>query len=286
MSGSLDRSFENAVEIITRSEGKVVVMGVGKSGLVGQKISATLSSTGTPSLFLHAGESLHGDLGVVEEKDTVLIFSMSGSTDEIASVLPALKKINAPTVANNISIPATGGWQTWETVTVEDVQLTAGTHIMRVTIGESDYINLNNVTCTSNDVDECPDDPNKTEPGICGCGTPDIDSDGDGTMDCNDECPDDPNKTEPGLCGCGVEEGNCEQIVELTAGWNLIGSPISGETDIEIALSSIWQYVEEIKDFNGFYAADNNPNLQTITSIQWGTAYLIKVSQNCALNWK
>jgi len=51
-------------------------------------------------------------------------------------------------------------------------------------------------------IDQCPEDPDKTEPGVCGCGTPDIDSDGDGTLDCNDGCPDDPNKTDPGICGC------------------------------------------------------------------------------------
>jgi hypothetical protein len=55
-------------------------------------------------------------------------------------------------------------------------------------------------------VDNCPDDSNKTEPGICGCGVPDTDSDGDGTPDCNDKCPDDPNKTEPGICGCGIPD--------------------------------------------------------------------------------
>ncbi|MGM0569062.1 MAG: KpsF/GutQ family sugar-phosphate isomerase [Elusimicrobiota bacterium] len=99
MAGELDDSFLKAVDMISEVRGKVVVMGIGKSGLVGQKISATLSSTGTPALFLHAGESLHGDLGVVEEKDIVLVFSMSGSTDEISLVLPALKNIKVPIVA-------------------------------------------------------------------------------------------------------------------------------------------------------------------------------------------
>jgi hypothetical protein len=72
--------------------------------------------------------------------------------------------------------------------------------------GESVYIsNWDNTTCTG-DCDACPDDPDKTEPGICGCGLPDIDSDGDGTLDCNDGCPGDPDKTEPGICGCGLPD--------------------------------------------------------------------------------
>ncbi len=99
MSGRIGKSFENAVEMIASCEGKAVVMGVGKSGLIGKKIAATLSSTGTPALFLHAGESLHGDLGVIGKKDIVLIFSMSGSTEEIASVLPALKRLEVPIIA-------------------------------------------------------------------------------------------------------------------------------------------------------------------------------------------
>jgi hypothetical protein len=189
-------------------------------------------------------------------------------------------------VVENISIPATGGWQTWESVTVEDVQLSAGTHIMRLSIGETNYVNLNNVTFTAvSVVDNCPDDPNKTEPGICGCGTPDIDSDGDGTMDCDDECPDDPNKTEAGLCGCGVEEGSCEQEIQLTAGWNLVGCPLNDDTNIEEAMSSIWQFVEQVKDFESLYAVDLNPNLNTLQTVSWSKAYLVKVSQNCTLRW-
>jgi hypothetical protein len=64
-------------------------------------------------------------------------------------------------------------------------------------------------SCSSGDTDQCPTDPNKTSPGICGCGTPDTDSDGDGTANCKDNCPTDPNKTQPGLCGCGKAEGTC-----------------------------------------------------------------------------
>lgn len=66
--------------------------------------------------------------------------------------------------------------------------------------------------------DACLDDPNKTKPGVCGCGIRDVDSDGDGTPDCHDKCPDDPNKTDPGQCGCEVDEGDCRTIVMLSYG--------------------------------------------------------------------
>src|SRR5690554_6887061 len=121
-----------------------------------------------------AGEWLEYTVDVDQSGSYNLDFRVANETDTKTISL----SFDGTTVANNISIPATGGWQTWETVTVEDVQLTAGTQIMRLTIGGTDYVNLNNVTVTSNNpVDNCPDDPNKTEPGICGCGTPDIDSD-------------------------------------------------------------------------------------------------------------
>lgn len=95
----LDRDFEKAVQLMCNTEGKIVVVGIGKSGLVGRKIAATLSSTGTPSLFLHAGESLHGDIGVIDSRDLVLILSYSGTTDEIAMVLPSIKRLNVNIVA-------------------------------------------------------------------------------------------------------------------------------------------------------------------------------------------
>jgi len=89
----LGESFDRAVAIILTLRGKVVVTGLGKSGLIGAKISATLASTGTPAMFMNAAEALHGDLGFVSEGDTVLMLSNSGSTVELVKMLPALEKI-------------------------------------------------------------------------------------------------------------------------------------------------------------------------------------------------
>lgn len=89
------RSFEAAVRLILKSKGRTVVTGVGKSGLVGQKIAATLSSTGTPALFLSSSEALHGDMGKVAKGDVVLALSNSGETDELKTLLPLLKRIGA-----------------------------------------------------------------------------------------------------------------------------------------------------------------------------------------------
>jgi len=87
------KSFDLAVKLILKSSGRVVVTGMGKSGLVGHKISATLSSTGTPSLFLSPAEALHGDMGRVTKGDVILAISNSGETDELKSLLPHLKRM-------------------------------------------------------------------------------------------------------------------------------------------------------------------------------------------------
>ncbi|MBI2361681.1 MAG: KpsF/GutQ family sugar-phosphate isomerase [Deltaproteobacteria bacterium] len=89
----LDDNFVRAVELLYRCQGKVVVTGMGKSGLICRKIAATLSSTGTPSLFLHAGEAGHGDLGMIMKGDVVLAVSNSGETDEILTLLPIIKRL-------------------------------------------------------------------------------------------------------------------------------------------------------------------------------------------------
>ena len=83
--------FEKAVQIIVKSRGRVIITGMGKSGLVGRKISATLSSTGTPSIFMHPAEALHGDLGMVTRNDVVLAISNGGHTHEINKILPMIK---------------------------------------------------------------------------------------------------------------------------------------------------------------------------------------------------
>ncbi|MBP5470421.1 MAG: KpsF/GutQ family sugar-phosphate isomerase [Candidatus Riflebacteria bacterium] len=96
---NLDDNFTKAVELILKSSGRLIVSGMGKSGLIGNKISATLSSTGTPSLFLHPAEALHGDLGMVTEDDIVLLLSNSGETDEIIRIVPFIRRIGAKIIA-------------------------------------------------------------------------------------------------------------------------------------------------------------------------------------------
>ncbi|MEG0807435.1 MAG: KpsF/GutQ family sugar-phosphate isomerase [Alistipes sp.] len=88
MEEGLDNQFATAVELILSSQGKCIVTGMGKSGLVGRKIAATLASTGTPSFFLHPGEAFHGDLGMISKEDIILALSYSGETDEILKIVP------------------------------------------------------------------------------------------------------------------------------------------------------------------------------------------------------
>ena len=91
----IDSNFEKAVRLILKSKGRVIVTGMGKPGFIAQKISATLSSTGTPSLYLHPAEALHGDLGRVTKKDCLIAISSSGETEEIIRLLPIIKRIGA-----------------------------------------------------------------------------------------------------------------------------------------------------------------------------------------------
>ena len=91
----IGKEFKRALELILKSKGRVVVSGMGKTGIIAQKFSATLASTGTPSLFLHLAEASHGDLGKVTADDVVIILSNSGSTDEVKQLLPFLKKLGS-----------------------------------------------------------------------------------------------------------------------------------------------------------------------------------------------
>ena len=97
--GRIGTEFEEAVEILYACKGRVVVTGLGKSGLIGRKIAATFSSTGTPSLFMHAAEALHGDLGVLASGDAIVAVSASGETDELIELLEAVKRLGIPLVA-------------------------------------------------------------------------------------------------------------------------------------------------------------------------------------------
>ena len=89
---SIDEQFIKAVDVIANCKGRVVVLGIGKSGIIGRKISATLASTGTPSFFVHPVEALHGDLGMIMPGDVILAISFSGQTEEINKILPSLER--------------------------------------------------------------------------------------------------------------------------------------------------------------------------------------------------
>lgn len=99
LSRRIDSHFADAVEIVLASSGRVIVCGIGKSGIIGRKIAATLASTGTPSFFMHPGEAFHGDLGMVTGADVFLALSNSGETDEVLKLLPFLADNGNPIVA-------------------------------------------------------------------------------------------------------------------------------------------------------------------------------------------
>lgn len=95
----IDHRFVEAVRLLTRCKGRVVVLGVGKSGLIGRKISSTLASTGTPSTFVHPSEGMHGDLGMITPGDVVLTLSFSGETEELKQLLPSIQRMRVPMIA-------------------------------------------------------------------------------------------------------------------------------------------------------------------------------------------
>lgn len=97
--GQIDSNFDNAIEMIMNCPARVIITGIGKSGIIGQKIAATLNSTGTPAFFLHPVEAMHGDLGIVDPQDVILAISYSGETAELNLLLPSLKKRGAKLIA-------------------------------------------------------------------------------------------------------------------------------------------------------------------------------------------
>ncbi|MFW5500382.1 MULTISPECIES: KpsF/GutQ family sugar-phosphate isomerase [unclassified Maridesulfovibrio] len=106
---SLDLNFAKAVEMLAGCKGRVIITGLGKSGLVGRKIAATMSSTGTPSFFLHPVEGAHGDLGMVRAEDVVISISNSGETDELNALLPAIRSFGTKIISITSEIESTMG---------------------------------------------------------------------------------------------------------------------------------------------------------------------------------
>ncbi|EOD7243342.1 SIS domain-containing protein [Campylobacter coli] len=96
---NLDENFSKAIELMLHTKGRCIVSGMGKSGHIGAKIAATLASTGTPSFFIHPGEALHGDLGMLTPDDVLIAISNSGETEEILKIIPAIKKRKIPLIA-------------------------------------------------------------------------------------------------------------------------------------------------------------------------------------------
>lgn len=103
--------YDEIIDILSRCEGKVIFMGIGKSGHIAEKLAATFSSTGTPSFFVHAAEAHHGDLGMIEKRDIVILMSNSGTTEEVVSNIPFVKAIGALTIAftSNLDSPLSIG---------------------------------------------------------------------------------------------------------------------------------------------------------------------------------
>lgn len=99
LKGRVDQTFTLAVEKVLAVRGRVVVMGMGKSGHIGRKIAATLSSTGTPAMFVHPAEASHGDLGMIKSVDLVIAISNSGESQELNAILPVLKRQGVPLIA-------------------------------------------------------------------------------------------------------------------------------------------------------------------------------------------
>jgi len=108
-SSRLDAAFERAVDLLTEHAGKVLVTGIGKSGIIAQKIAATLASTGTAAFFLHPTEAIHGDLGMILEGDVVLAISHSGETEEVVALVPHVKRRGATLSATRSSMVRTSG---------------------------------------------------------------------------------------------------------------------------------------------------------------------------------
>ncbi len=99
MAGLLDQQFEKAIDVLCQSAGRIVISGIGKSAIIAQKIVATLNSTGSPAIFLHAADAIHGDLGMVQQSDTVIIISKSGESPEIKVLVPLIKNFGNPLIA-------------------------------------------------------------------------------------------------------------------------------------------------------------------------------------------
>lgn len=99
LANNVGKSYEQAIELLSSCEGKVIITGIGKSGHIGKKIAASLASTGTPAFFVHSAEAVHGDSGMIEKRDVVILLSNSGETGEVLDALAIVRKIGAKRIA-------------------------------------------------------------------------------------------------------------------------------------------------------------------------------------------
>ncbi|MDD3060215.1 MAG: KpsF/GutQ family sugar-phosphate isomerase [Sulfurimonas sp.] len=118
-SQNISDDFNRAIEIILAGKGKLIITGVGKSGLIGAKMAATFASTGTPSFFLHPTEALHGDLGMLSKEDVVIAISYSGESEELSSILPHIKRFAIPLIGMTKNAASTLGKYSDVVVTIE-----------------------------------------------------------------------------------------------------------------------------------------------------------------------
>lgn len=115
LSSRLDRTFVRAVDILLACPGRVVVSGIGKSGHIARKVAATFASTGTPAFFVHAAEAVHGDLGMITANDVLVTISYSGTTSELLTIVPVVKRLGSPLIA--ITGNADSNWPSSRTCT-------------------------------------------------------------------------------------------------------------------------------------------------------------------------
>jgi hypothetical protein len=278
--------------------------------------NCTDAGTGYNLGFATAGEWLEYTVSVATTgKYNLVIRSACNGDGRTISFLMDDKDI-----AGNIAVPNTGGWQTWTNIEINDVQLEAGEHILRLTVGDVDYVNLNYIVFEAVDV---PPVVNITSPGnqsvflanesvsISATATSENASIVTVNYYANDELLGANNSSPYSFIWENMTEGSYTIKVEaednsglisydeitvtinaapveiqLKAGWNLIGCPIEGSTDISSALSSIWNNVVSVKDMNHFYISDQPEFFNTLQTVEWGKGYLIKVSTDCTLLWK
>jgi len=172
-----------------------------------------------------AGEWLEYTVNVANSGTYDIVLRASANGDDKTVSLTS----DGDVLAENVPITNTLGWQEWTDITITDVELKAGEQVLRLTIGESDFVNLNYMKFIYNDI-----------------------------------------PLEP---------------IQLKAGWNLIGCPIEGSTELSVALSSIWDNVLIVKDFDSFYMKEQADHFNLLESLEWGKGYFVKVDDDCELEW-